>query len=154
MFFPGIGQIYSGKVIKGCIFIVIQVLLYFVSLGLLISSEINMIGLIILFIAINVLILVVSCLDAYKNANNINFETTRKRNKDPWRSVFLSRIIPGLGHLYIGKKTVGLLLLIIWGVSLIIPLISILLLILSPFVIYNSYIAAPVQREPTKKTII
>ncbi len=157
MIWPGIGQIYSGNVLRGWIFIVIQVLLYFVTLCLLISSEINIIGLLIIFLTLNILIVVLSCFDAYKcakNANTINFERVRKQNKDPWRAVFLSRIIPGLGHLYIGKKIVGFLLLVVWGVSFIIPLISILLLILSPLVIYHSYIAAPVQREMSKKTII
>jgi signal peptidase I len=52
--------------------------------------------------------------DAYfsvSKLNELNFERERKRNKDPWLAVFLSRIIPGIGHLYIQKIAWGFTLL-------------------------------------------
>ena len=93
------------------------------GIGLLISSYVDFIIALVLFLIINLLIFIWSLFDAYRcvqTTNDINFEATRKRNKDPWRAVFLSRIIPGIGHLYIGKTVFGFLLLVIWGVSLIV----------------------------------
>jgi signal peptidase I len=156
MFFPGIGQIYSGNVRKGWIFIVSHIISYLLGIWLLISYSVNFITGLIVFLITNILIFVFSLFDAYRcvhSKNNLNFETTRKRNKDPWRAVFLSRIIPGLGHLYIGKTVIGFVLLVVWGASLIVPLISIVLMLLSPFVIYHTYIASPVQRDNSKTTI-
>jgi signal peptidase I len=157
MFFPGIGQFYAGKAIKGWIFIVSQFLLYLVGIGLLISYYVDFITALIFFLITNILILIWSLFDAYRyiqTTNDINFEETRKRNKDPWRAVFLSRLIPGTGHLYIGKTVIGFILLVVWGFSLIVPLISMALMILSPFVVYHAYIASPVQRENSKAPII
>jgi signal peptidase I len=82
MFFPGIGQIYAGKIFRGSI-------------------------------------LIISQFDAYRCAkqnNSKDFELLRKSSKDPWLAVFLSRLIVGLGHIYLKKYFFGSLL-IVWAIA-------------------------------------
>jgi signal peptidase I len=94
-----------------------------------------------------------SLFDAHRcarKANFISFEELRKSSKDPWLAVFLSRIIPGLGHFYINKIWIGVLLLIFFVISAILPLVPILF---SAFIAYHAYISSPVRRERTKNLI-
>jgi signal peptidase I len=103
MFWPGIGQIYSGNALRGWIFIISQILLSCLAGWLILSSTGDiLIGLILLLAT--VLVNIASLFDAHryaKKANTVSFEELRKSSKDPWLAVFLSRIIPGIGHLYI-----------------------------------------------------
>lgn len=114
MFFPGIGQIYSGNVRRGIVLIISYILLS--GGGLLFSptggTEID---LVLLFATIAVYIW--NLFDAHRcarKANNRSFEELRKTTKDPWLAVFLSRILPGIGHIYLGKAGIGILLVIIF----------------------------------------
>ncbi len=94
-----------------------------------------------------------SLFDAHRSArktNSIRFEELRKSSKDPWLAGFLSRIIPGLGDFYINKIWIGVLLLILFVISAILPLVPILF---SAFVAYHAYISSPVRRERTKNLI-
>lgn len=53
--------------------------------------------------------------DAYrltKKHNTENFERNRTISKDPWLAVFLTLILPGLGHIYLRKRIAGILLLL------------------------------------------
>ena len=153
MFWPGIGQIYSGKVLRGCIILVIQILLSCVGAWLVLSSTGDLkIGLI-CFLA-SALINIWNFFDAHRCANKVNtlqFEEVRKRRKDPWLAVFLSRIIPGLGHLYINKIWQGILFFILFIISAIIPLISVFV---AAFIAYNAYISSPVRRERNQRLIL
>ncbi len=101
--------------------------------------------------------------DAHKcaiRANNHSFENLRKSNKDPWLAVFLSRIMPGLGHLYIKKNLLGILLCIFYIISSIVfVFISPILVLLSAmiiyiFIVYQSYIVAPIRRENSRLIIL
>ena len=168
--FPGIGQIYSGNLYKG----LLQVLL----LG---WGEIILVGSILInptdkvargLIWLSFCLLLYNLFDAYQTAtrvNSRNFEADRRSNKDAWRAVFFTMIIPGLGHIYIGKRWLGIIIIIGW---LVIPLIMVfftfsldkilitillsktVISILNPFIIYHVYTAAPVRRETTKKWIL
>jgi signal peptidase I len=153
MFWPGIGQIYSGKVLRGWIFIISQILLICIGGWLLFTPTGDIrIGLILLLSTLVVGIW--SFFDAYrcaKNANSLSFEELRKSRKDPWLAVFLSRIIPGIGHLYIKKIWLGILFFILFIVSVIIPLAPIIFL---AFVAYHAYVTSPVRRETTKRLIL
>ncbi|MCL1471577.1 signal peptidase I [Argonema antarcticum A004/B2] len=154
-FFPGIGQIYAGQVVRGVVFIIVQIALIFLGGWLVFSPSGNIKQGIILLLA-TILVTIPNIFDAHRcarKANSADFERLRKSNKDPWLAVFLSQILPGLGHLYIGKWWLGILLIIIWVVANIVPLVSILILIILPFVAYNAYISAPVRRETSKKLI-
>lgn len=41
------------------------------------------------------------------------FSPLRYQSKDPWHPVFLSQVLPGLGHLFLQKAALGGLLLIL-----------------------------------------
>ena len=153
MLWPGIGQIYSGQVLRGCIFIIIQVLLSCLGAGLIFSPTGNL-GIGVFFLLGSVLFIVFNLFDAYrcaKKTNTLSFEELRKSSKDPWRAVFLSRIMPGIGHLYIKKTWQGILFFILFIVSAIVPLLPI---VFSTFVVYHAYISSPVRRERTKNLIL
>jgi signal peptidase I len=82
MFLPGIGQIYSGNVLRGWIFILSQILLLCLEVWLVISLPGNItdntkLGSILLLISVLVYIYVWSLFDAHKcarKANNARFE--------------------------------------------------------------------------------
>jgi TM2 domain-containing membrane protein YozV len=92
LIFGGIGQLYAEKKVKGCIIIIIQLLLIGVGVGMFFYSntsikQIMVLGLIYLIISIW------NLFDAYKSVsqnNNSSFEKERKGLKDYWLAVFLS----------------------------------------------------------------
>jgi signal peptidase I len=153
MFWPGIGQIYSGNALRGWIFIISQILLSCLGGWLILSSRGDIrIGLILLLAT--VLVNIGSLFDAHrcaKKANTVSFEELRKSSKDPWLAVFLSRIIPGIGHLYIKKIWQGILFFILFIISAIFPLVPI---IFWAFIAYHAYVASPVRRERSKSFIL
>ena len=155
-FLPGLGQIYSGKFIRGLWIISIINVLFYLGLILLLTPTVKLrIGLV-CWLAMMPLWLW-NLFDAHQcaiKANSSRFEELRKRDKDPWLAVFLSVVIPGwpgLGHLYIKKVGLGILFFIIFIVSGIFPLAP---LIFSGFVAYHAYSASPVRRERTKNFIV
>lgn len=158
---PGIGQIYAGQKIRGWLFIFSYFLLIILGLGLLVTSKLY-IG-IVCFVAA-IIIYFWNLFDAYqcaKRANSSDFETWRRGNKDPWLAVFLSRIILGLGHLYINKTLVGFVLVFITVVSYFVTsdspisgLLTLVSLLASPFILYHAYIKTPVQRNTSRRSIL
>jgi signal peptidase I len=154
MFFPGIGQIYSGNVRRGIILIISYILLIGIGGGLILSPTGDAgIGLVLLFASIAVNIW--NLFDAHRcaiKANNRSFEELRKTSKDPWLAVFLSRILPGIGHIYLGKDGLGILLVIIFIFSSGFPLGSI---IASCLITYDAYIAAaPGRRKISTSSLV
>ena len=153
MFWPGIGQIYSGKVIRGCIFIASQIVLLGLGGWLFFSPTGNM-GIGYSCFLANAFVSIWSLFDAHqcaKKANSSIFEEARKSSKDPWLAVFLSRILPGIGHLYINKIGLGILFFCLFIISAIFPVASI---VVSAAIAFHAYVAAPVHRERTKKLIV
>ena len=146
MFFPGIGQIYSGNVRRGIILIISYILLIGIG-GWLIFSPTGDIGIGLVLGFASIAVNIWNLFDAHRcarKANNRSFEELRKTSKDPWLAVLLSRILPGMGHIYIGKAWLGILLLIIFIFSYGFPLGSI---IASCFITYDAYIAAAPGRR-------
>ncbi|KAB8332679.1 signal peptidase I [Scytonema tolypothrichoides VB-61278] len=152
--FPGLGQIYSEKRLKGYLIIFSNIALYLIGLWLILSPGGNVV------IGVGVLGMTLflwfwNLFDAYRSAtrnNNEEFEAERKQTKDPWLAMFLSQIFLGFGHFYIGKWYLALffivLLLIIAGsLSFIYPFVLAL-------VAYLSYILAPVRRERSSRRAI
>lgn len=153
MFWPGIGQIYSGKIIRGCIFIASQIVFYALGGWLFFSPTGNILIGLSCFLA-SALVGIWSLFDAHrcaKKANSSSFEELRKSSKDPWLAVFLSRIIPGIGHFYINKVGLGILFFCLFIISAIFPVASI---VVSAAIAFHAYAAAPVHRERTKKLIV
>ncbi len=112
-FFPGVGQIYSGQYIRGWLWIISQIILQLATLlfCILPSGDIE-IGLSLFLLSI--LVTIGSLFDAHRCTNRRNtesFTNSRKSEKDPWLAVFLSRLLLGLGHLYIDKWLIGIALI-------------------------------------------
>jgi signal peptidase I len=159
LFFSGLGQIYSRRFLRGYLFIFGVILSLIIGVWLIWTPKGN------LFLAVSFLLLATgiyiwSLFDAYrcvKRQNTMEFEYVRKGSKDPWLSVFLSRILPGVGHIYLRKR--------LWGIGFIIcfiafqiifdrPLSIVLVALLSAFACYHAYISSPTQREGSLKIIL
>ncbi len=100
--FPGLGQIYAGKTIKGLCLIFIALILIGLS-SFLILSPTGSIRLGIQLLIGFSLFYIFSLFDAYRCAvksNSREFERLRKNEKDPWLAVFLTGLFLGLGHAY------------------------------------------------------
>ncbi|HEY9833817.1 MAG TPA: signal peptidase I [Stenomitos sp.] len=153
MFWPGIGQIYSGKIIRGCIFIASQIVLSGLGGWLIFSPTGNILIGFSCFLA-GALVSIWSLFDAHqcaKKANSPSFQEVRKSSKDPWLAVFLSRILPGIGHFYINQVGLGILFFGLFIISAIFPVASI---VVSAAIAFHAYVASPVHRERTKKVIV
>ena len=157
----GIGQIYSGKVSRGCIILLLDIsLLIFYILSLL-SPKCDIlitIGLLVALVAVRIW----NLFDAHKCARKTNpedFEIERKQNKDPWLALFLSDLIPGLGQIYLKKWLWGILFFITGGLMLIVAYKYLLLYIgllatFSTLICFHAYASAPVRREKSNRTIL
>ena len=154
MFFPGIGQLYAGERLKGLAFIGSEGTLIAIAFWSLFSptgntltglSCLGLVGIIYIF----------SLFDAYACVNKrLNPQTSEKiprTNKDPWFAVFLSRILPGLGHLYIEKVVFAAVLLsliiIFSGLTSIFSHLLIFVPIISAVACYHAFFAFPKSRR-------
>ncbi|WP_019498173.1 signal peptidase I [Pseudanabaena sp. PCC 6802] len=156
--FPGIGQIYAGKALKGWIFIGLALALLISAFWALLSPQGNSI------LALNLGLLSIgfsiwNLFDAHKSAresNDTDFEQLRRSNKDPWLAAFLSRIIPGIGHIYLRQWVVGAGLIALWIVLLSSSdfFVGLLEIVFGTVVSYHAYISAPTRRESSKKLIL
>lgn len=160
-FVSGIGQIYSTRIRRGCILIVIEIFLSYLAAWLMFSLTGNIKVGAALFSLLAV-IRIWNLFDAYKCAKKVNtedFEMSRKENKDPWLAVFLSDLIPGLGQIYIKRRLWGIVFIVasvlLLTVKMTYPLLFFSLwAIFSAFVCYHAYTFSPVHRETSKRLIV
>ncbi|NEQ20848.1 MAG: signal peptidase I, partial [Microcoleus sp. SIO2G3] len=161
MFFPGIGQLYAGEKLKGLGFIGSEVLLIAIASWSIFSPTGNTAtGLICLLLAVTVYIW--SLFDAFASANKqLEVNTTEKiprSVKNPWFAVFLSRILPGLGQLYVEKAVLGaffLSLIIICSLTAsIFPNLLLVVPIISAVASYHAFIALPKRQRQRQNLII
>ena len=111
----GLGQIYAGRVKRGSIILLVHLLL---TLGTFLSILLPVSSLILVGMAVVAqMTFFIWCLfDAHKCVRIVNdpdFEISRKANKDPWLAVFLTLLIPGLGHLYLRRWFIGIVIIVI-----------------------------------------
>ncbi len=158
--FPGIGQIYAGQILRGLILVFIALGLVGFSVWLIFSPTGNALfgfQLLIVYFMLAIFNFFDAHLCTRKN-NSSEFEAFRKNNKDPWLSVFLSRIIPGLGHAYQGQWLFAILFfLLVFGIqvfSKVLPLAPIISLGLGYFCLYHAYTFSPSQRNKSRKLIV
>ncbi|HEY9671356.1 MAG TPA: signal peptidase I [Waterburya sp.] len=154
MFFPGIGQLYAGEKFRGLSFLVSQLLLIAIAIWSIFSANGNTVtGVGCLFLI--AVIYFLNLFDAYTCARKLLSiqlsEKIPRINKDPWFAVFLSRILPGLGQLYLDKVNVGALLLsLIIICSTLASLFSHLILFI-PFITavacYHAFVVFPKPRK-------
>ena len=160
-FIAGIGQIYTGRTLRGSILILTEALLICFSILSLLSPKCDILvttGLALVLGAIWIW----NLSDAHKcarMANSADFEAERKQNKDAWLALFLSDLIPGLGQIYLKRWLLGIGFVITAGILLIVslkyrPLFVGLWAFFSMFVCYHAYISTPIRREPSNKAIL
>ncbi len=158
--FIGVGQIYSGKIIRGFFLILLEILLTFISCWFVFSDKGNIIIGASLFLLLSV-IAIWNLFDAHrcaKSKNPTDFEMSRKENKDAWLAVFLTSLIPGLGQIYIKKWLWGLGFVVVFVLVVVgretQPLIFFsIAAVFSSLACYHCYVCSPVRREQTKKLI-
>ena len=159
LFFAGIGQIYSGRLLRGCLLIITKLILIFIGGWMIWSPKGNLFTAAILFL-VAFAIQIWSLFDAHRCAlkqNDVDFKILRKADKDPWLAVFLSRILPGIGHMYLRKWFWGIgiiISLVILGTFIKEPLSSILIGILCALACLHAYISSPIRRENNKTIIL
>ena len=156
-FFPGIGQIYSGSKLKGIFFIIGKIALSCWMLWIIVFPDKHLLIDGLIWLLFYVLFGNWNLIDAYLSTKKINspaFENNRTSNKDPWLAVFMSRIIPGVGHIYIGSYLTGIILIIITCAAYLVTFGNAIMFLVIPLSIYHVYVTAPVKREHSKKKII
>lgn len=167
--FPGFGQIYAGKTSRGLLFIFITLILFGFNKWLILSPTGN-VKLGTLLELGDYLLYIFNLFDAYRcttKANSREFEKLRRSEKDPWRAVFFTRIIPGLGHVY-GQKQWGpflLFFIFIFGIGVVFSdalslsdevefyvMLAIRLLAVCLFS-YDAYLSTPTRRAKSERFI-
>ena len=160
-FLAGIGQIYVGKLGRGCLLVLVEAILYFAAIWSWLSVNCNILVTAALFLTIAAF-RIWNLFDAHKCARKANpdwFESDRKLGKDPWLALFLSDLIPGLGHLYIRKW--------VWGIVFTVVTLNLLITgriyplqspaiwaIFTAFVCFHSYMMTPLRREKSMNMIV
>jgi signal peptidase I len=137
MFFPGLGQIYAEKPIRGLVLITIQSLFIGTGLWSIFNAEGDVLsGLIYLGFAISIYIfnLFDALLLIYYQSPEIYPERIPRKIKNTWFAVAISRVLPGLGHFYLNQSILGLILLTIALVSLRLQAFFWPLLVLTPLI--------------------
>ena len=151
--FPGIGQLYARRTVRGCLLIFLAIALIATGGWCLLSPD----GSIFLATQAALIFFVLNFFNLFdahrcaRKANSSEFETYRKSHKDPWLAVFLSDLIPGMGHAYQGLWLPGLfffgLTIILGGLSNQSPLWLVLSIGLTIFCIYNAYMSSTERRH-------
>ncbi|HEY9665372.1 MAG TPA: signal peptidase I [Coleofasciculaceae cyanobacterium] len=154
MFFPGIGQFYAGEQLKGVGFLCSQVVLIAIAAWSIFSANGNTVtglGCLLLIFAVYILNLFDAYTCAYKQLDVPLAEKIPRIQKDPWFAVFLSRILPGLGQLYLEKVIIGgfLLSLIILCSTLarFFSNLALFIPIISAVACYHAFVALPKSRK-------
>ncbi len=116
MFLPGLGQCYGEKWFRGIFWFLVTLILFIGSAWSILSPQGEIIQGIILS-SIGLLIYLINVFDAhqviYRKLNNTKLEKIPRTHKNPWFAVFATRIIPGLGHIYLNYPNLGLVLVVV-----------------------------------------
>jgi len=113
---PGVGQMYNGAIARGLILAVAHIALIVFILWSIFAPKGNTLrGLLCLVPLLSLYIF--NLWDSHQAAKQgitlDEFSPLRYQSKDPWHPVFLSQVLPGLGHLFLQKAALGGLLLIL-----------------------------------------
>lgn len=163
LFFPGIGQLYAGKKLKGWLLLGIEVgLIAIASWSIFAPNGKVFWGLGISLFAIGIYL--GNLFDAYhcviEDFATPPAEIIPRTRKSPWFAVFLCRIIPGLGQFYTGRVAVGGLLLGSITITVLLDEIIPQLLWITPLItaiavyhVYHTFPHPPPQKKPTRTVI-
>jgi signal peptidase I len=158
--FPGLGHAYLGRrAMSAAIATGMIALSALIWWGIVSES-----GQIVLAIAAGVAAFALAlwaAVDAHHRARDSNdpaFEAARRQQPDPWKAAWLSRLLPGLGHLYLRKPLFGIALFI--GCSVITAaarpewLSDLLGGMAGVAAVALAYSAAPARRETSRRWLI
>jgi len=159
---PGMGHLYSGAYSCGASLIVIAGIIYIFWLGSLISARTPIIITLLINLCSSLVLPVYaswSALRLTKRHNTEDFERERTISKDPWLAIFLSVVLPGLGHIYLHKWIVGILSFLgLFVIVIILRLMEIdtflAIIIYRTFVSVHAYIACQVYKVKPKRPLI
>lgn len=150
MFFPGLGQFYGQKWLKGMIWLTSQISCLIAAIWSFFSANgQTSTGLILL--GITMIIYLANILDAHQTVylakKDKSLEKIPRKHKNPWFAVSVSRVLPGLGQLYGNHSILGLIFLTASIIFLKIDDLYPSLLIVSPtlaaIATYHAYLAFP-----------
>jgi signal peptidase I len=160
---PGFGHLYLGRYGRCAVFVVLGGFLNALWVGSLASAKCSIILSLGIKLATLIALPAVACVDVFKIARKTNqdeFEAQRVLGKDPWLVVFLSMLLPGLGHLYIRRGLFFLLCLCVFvplkaeAIRAHDPLLFGGLSLFCVFVCIHAYVMSPIHRERRKTKII
>ena len=113
LLWPGIGQFYAGAPKAGLLFVVASLGLTAGLLWAVVGPGLDGtsgVGLAAALFGADAVLLIASLVHAHRcsrRANSPAAEATRKLHKDRYLAIFLSRILPGIGHVYLGWALSG-----------------------------------------------
>jgi signal peptidase I len=149
---PGLGQIYAHQFLRGAIIFLLSFVSTCIQIVSLFSTAVSL-NLGFSLVIFNICLWIWNLFDAHRCASQQNIKTlneARKQHKDPWVAIFWSSFIPGIGHFYLKKPWLGVLLVILTAFLLWIPIVGMLW---TCFVIYLSYIGASSHQPRITKKI-
>jgi signal peptidase I len=150
---PGIGHFYAGRPRIAWMLILVMLATLAIAIYCLLAPN-GSVGFSAFMIMEGIFLPILVLIAAHRavaRRNSLEFEAHRKQAKDGWLAFFLSRIFPGLGHLYLGRIGMGILLLLIGVVIGVIPgpaiVSDVLVSLWISMCCYLAYRAAPAHRE-------
>jgi len=159
---PGIGHLYSGAYSLGAFLLVLVGLIGIYRIMSSISTWKPTIPNTFLDFFVFIILTVYASWSAFrltKRHNTEDFERERTFSKDPWLAVFLSVVLPGLGHIYLRKWVSGILFFLGFFVfGLIFQLMKIdflfAFIICRVFVSIHAYIACQLNKVKPKRPLV
>ena len=159
---PGIGHLYLGTYGLGTFFLGLGSLIYISWIISLLSTWTIIIPTMILKLSNFIVLPIYVSWNSFrltKRHNSEDFERERTFSKDPWLAVFLSVLLPGLGHIYLRKWIVGILSFLgLFVIVLILQLMEIdtllAIVIYQAFISIHAYITCQVYNVKPKQPLI
>jgi len=156
---PGVGQMHAGEPTRGA-WLAAAYLAAAITFGWHMVAERGDMRIAVVAVLAMSALAVGSMVDAHhrvRDANAPEFEEARRRQPDPWKAAWLSRVVPGLGHFYIGRRPVGIAFLIGAGAIALVrpkPVGDVLYTALAIAAVGLAYLEAPVRRESSSRAIV
>jgi len=160
--FPGLGHLYAGMRARGVCLLIMALVLQALLIDSGISIRVPLWTFLLVGLMGNIILPIWAARDAFISTrawNTGSFEKERTTGKDPWLAVFLSVLLPGVGHLYLHRWLIGAFLILVFraisimkGIEqlLLMPWVGLLVFIatflLLIFVFAHAYVAALSQR--------
>ncbi|MDX2098284.1 MAG: signal peptidase I [Leptolyngbyaceae cyanobacterium bins.59] len=160
MIFSGLGLIYVGRRWEGLLFGLVQSgAIAFVGWSIFGASGNTALGL--HFILPTIFIYVVSLFETYRSVTGgsiLEAQHHLKSRQDPWFAVFLSQVIPGLGHLYAKRLWLSVAFMVGTIVVLTLTAFSVRFMVLPPLLFaiacYHSYTLFPGRLTKAKTLLV